>query len=164
MRGYKMGFTGGTDNHQGWPTRAGEGFVGVTAVIADTLTSDDIYEGLYNRRCYATTGERIIADATLNGYPIGSEIYLSPLEKRNFTVKICGTAPITDVEIIHQGFVLHKFSVPENTMDFYGEYTDDRPGRPLRGIYYYVRARQSDGGCAWLSPFFVEHISDAPDK
>jgi hypothetical protein len=37
MRGYQLGFIGGTDNHCGWPTRQGVGYCGLTAVQAANL-------------------------------------------------------------------------------------------------------------------------------
>ena len=40
--------------------------------------------------------------------------------------------------------------------DFDVTWMDDRPGRPLRDVSYYVRVRQVDGHCAWLSPFWVD--------
>jgi hypothetical protein len=41
-------------------------------------------------------------------------------------------------------------------LDFEAEWVDERPGRPLEDAWYYVRARQTDGHCAWLSRFRVD--------
>ncbi len=157
-RSYRVGFVAGTDNHTGWPTRSmgRSGYAGVTGVICDSLDTDSIFNALYDRRCYATSGARIVANASLNGHPIGSEIALAPGEPREFEITIHGTAPITDVEIVHLGFVLHRFPVDGGSRDFHASWSDTRPGRPLEDAWYYVRARQADGNRVWLSPFWID--------
>ena len=156
MRGYRLGFIGGTDNHCGWPTRQGSGYCGLTAVQADNLDAQTIFSAMYNRRCYATSGARIVADVTLNGHPMGGELELEPGQERKFQIRIQGTAPIVAVQIIHCGYVLADLPVEADQLDFNAEWADERPGRPLEDAYYYVRARQADGHCVWLSPFWVD--------
>lgn len=156
MRGYRLGFIGGTDNHCGWPTRQGAGYCGLTAVQAADLDTQAVFNAMHDRRCYATSGARIVADATLNGHPMGSELKLEPGQERIFQIQIHGTAPIAAVQIIHCGYVLADLPVEVDQIDFAGEWADERPGRPLEDVYYYVRARQTDGHCVWLSPFWVD--------
>lgn len=156
MRGYRLGFIGGTDNHCGWPTRQGTDYCGLTAVQADSLDTQTIFNAMHDRRCYATSGARIVADATLNGYPMGSELKLEPGQERRFHISIQGTAPIAAVQIVHCGYILADLPVEVDEIDFSGEWADERPGRPLEDAYYYVRARQTDGHCVWLSPFWVD--------
>lgn len=156
MRGYRVGFVGGTDNHCGWPTREGAGYCGLTAVQSRTLKTRALFDALHSRRCYATSGARIVADCTLNGLPMGSESTLEPGAERRFRIRIRGTAPLTAVQLIHFGCVLADFDVGKDSLDFETEWVDDRPGRPLQDAYYYVRARQADGHCAWLSPFWID--------
>jgi len=156
MRGYRLGFVGGTDNHCGWPTRKGSRYTGLTAVQSKNLDTKSIFDTMYHRRCYATSGTRIVADVTLNGHPMGSELKLEPGEDRLFRIQIKGTAPIVSVQIIHYGYVLSDLPVGKDQLDFYAEWADERPGRSLEDLYYYVRARQADGHCVWLSPFWVD--------
>lgn len=156
MRGYRFGFVAGTDNHCGWPTRKGNSYAGVTAVLADSLDPKSIFQALYNRRCYATTGARIIADYTLNGHPMGSELTMKPGEERKFHIRVNGTAPLDKVQMIHLGFVLKDFEITEDSPDFEIEWSDNRPGRQIEDAYYYLRIRQKDGNCAWLSPFWID--------
>lgn len=157
-RGFRLGFTGGTDNHSGWPARLGGSWCGLTGVHAETLTVADLFQALHARRCYATTGARIVADMTLNGYPMGSEVALAPGEARTLQIKLHGTAPLAAVQVISCGAVLADLPVPADCVDLELTWTDDRPGRPLRDCYYYVRARQVDGHCAWLSPIWIDLI------
>lgn len=157
-RGHRIGFIGGTDNHNGWPTMEGNGHAigGITGVIAETLDSASIHAALHARRCYATTGARIVAQATLNGQPIGTELTLEATAERQFMIHIRGTAPLEQVEIISFGQVAHSFTVEKDATSFHGEWPDDRAERPVEDVYYYVRARQSDGHLIWLSPWWVD--------
>ena len=130
--------------------------VGLTAVQASSLDTKSVFRALHDRRCYATSGARIVADVTLNEQPMGSELTLDPGVERRFRIQIRGTAPIVAVQMIHFGYVLAEFDVDGASWDFETEWCDDRPGRPLEDVYYYVRARQADGHCVWMSPFWID--------
>ncbi|MGC9468255.1 MAG: hypothetical protein ACP5HS_06675, partial [Anaerolineae bacterium] len=160
LRGHRVGFIGGTDNHTGWPTRrSGEpGYGGLTAVQASNLDTQSLFEALYRRRCYATSGARIVADATLNGCPMGSELRLAPCAPRVFEIQVHGTAPLVAAQVVSMGAVLADLPVDADTWDFEATWQDDRPGRPLEDVSYYVRVRQADGHCAWLSPWWVDMV------
>lgn len=155
MRGYRMGFIGGTDNHAGWPTRGGSGYTGCTGVVTSDFTMEGIYDAIYNRRSYATTGARIVADYSVSGHPMGSEIKAGPEDRRVFDIEIHGTAGIETVEIIHGGFTLAVLET-DGSPDFRRSWEDKRPGRPLEDAWYYVRARQVDGECLWMSPVWFD--------
>ena len=155
-RGYRVGFVAGSDNHCGWPTRNLDRTVSMTAVQSARLDQKSIFDALYRRRCYATSGVRIVADATLEGQPVGSEIRLASGEPRRFKIMIKGTAPLKAVQIVHHGIVLADLPVDGQSTDFVGEWSDERPGRPLKDAWYYVRARQADGHRVWLSPWFID--------
>ncbi|MHC4982142.1 MAG: CehA/McbA family metallohydrolase domain-containing protein [Planctomycetota bacterium] len=156
-RGYRLGFIAGTDNHAGWPGRGGgKERVGLTAVIAGQLDTASIFEAFCARRCYATSGARIVADATCNGRPAGSELGLGAGERPELRIRIHGTCPLTDVQIVHMGYVLADLPVEKECLDFEATWADDRPGRPLDDAYYYVRGRQEDGHCVWLSGFWID--------
>ncbi len=159
-RGYRLGFVGGTDNHSGWPTRKGDGFCGLTAIQAPELAWGELFRALHARRCYATTGARIVADVTLNGAPMGSELRLQPGAERRLRVRIRGTAPLECVQVIHCGHLLAELPVAADSPDLDAEWVDERPGRPLEDVYYYVRARQQDGECLWTSPFWIDLPQD----
>jgi hypothetical protein len=158
IRGHRIGFTGGTDNHHGWPTLEGNGGAvgGVTGVIADTLDAPSIVKALHARRCYATTGARIVAEAFLNGQPIGSEQPLEADAPREFHIRIRGTAPLERVELISFGQVAHAFPVDGSAVELDLEWKDIRPERPVEDVYYYVRARQTDGHLLWMSPWWID--------
>ncbi len=155
-RGFRVGFTGGTDNHNGWPSRQTGGWVGLTAVYADEFSREGIMRGLYRRRCYATTGVRIGMDFRLNGAPMGSELSLGPSDARGFAIHVHGTAALERVEIVSHGVTIAQLPVAPNSADLVTEWVDERPGRPIHDAYYYLRVRQQDGHCAWGSPIWVD--------
>ncbi|CAN5780504.1 DUF3604 domain-containing protein [soil metagenome] len=113
-RGYKVGFTGGSDDHsarQGWsaPTLAHNGVQGgLTAFLAPELTRDAIWDALRSRRVYGTSGPRILIDFDLNGYPIGSECELS--EAPHIQARVVGTAEIDTVELRRGIETIHTVS------------------------------------------------------
>ena len=155
-KGFKVGFCGCSDAHNGWPTgRVGNPFcTGLTGVLADELTTPAIFDSLYQRCCYATSGARIIGAARMDGILMGNDVYQAPGQKRTIEIELHGTAPIECVEIIHSGITLASLEV-DGSADFYGVWEDTRAGRALSEAWYYVRARQTDGECVWLSPFFI---------
>jgi len=134
----------------------GSSYAGVTAVQSASLDTGSIFASLHARRCYATSGARIVADMTLNGSPMGSELTMEPGEDRVFRIRVRGTAPLEQVQMIHLGYVLHDFDLERDSLDLDVEWADERPGRPLEDAWYYLRIRQRDGHCAWLSPFWVD--------
>ena len=80
-RGMIVGFCAGSDDHKGRPGAAQPGtkifgvYGGLTCVPAAELSRESIFRGLKERRCYATSGARIIVDATCDGHPIGAEFH-----------------------------------------------------------------------------------------
>ncbi|MDX1357892.1 MAG: DUF3604 domain-containing protein, partial [Clostridia bacterium] len=71
LKGKKFGFAASTDHHAGYPGSYGDG---ITAVLADNLSRESIWEAIKKRRVYALTGDRIRCIFTVNGRPMGSEI------------------------------------------------------------------------------------------
>lgn len=102
-RGYKVGFTGGSDDHsarQGWssPTLAHHGVRGgLTAFRAPELNRDAIWNALKSRSLYGTSGPRILIDLDVNGHQIGSECGLS--ETPTIRARVVGTTALDTVEL-----------------------------------------------------------------
>ena len=159
MRGFKLGFVGGTDSHQGCP--GGPSFplkpyintwnsqvYGLTVIQADSLTRKDLWQALKERRTYCTTGVRILVSFSANGKPMGS--ILKSANKLDIRVKVCGTAPIRHIDVIGKsGTVAEKSYSAGNEAAF--TCTVNHP----KG-FYYVRIEQSDGHFAYISPVWCE--------
>jgi hypothetical protein len=58
------------------------------------------------------------------------------------------------VEIVSQGVAVTR--LPVDGLDLVTEWCDERRSRPPHDCYYYLRARQADGNCAWASPIWVD--------
>ena len=106
--GFRVGFVGASDNHVGHPGYTGmtnRQLGGLAAVLADENTANAIFDGLRSRATYATTGERILLDATLNGVGMGQEQGQSV--NRTIECTVNGTAAIDAIDVIKNGKVVY---------------------------------------------------------
>jgi len=172
--GWRVGFTAGGDDHfshAGDDTIAGEKpwnyRAGLMAVWARDNTRESVWEAMWSRRCYATTGARMIVDFRVNGQPMGSELRLAEhpelASKRTIRVSVHGTAPIRSIEIVRNN--QDVFTHAGGGLDAAFEWTDadaldkvDLPPALYSAVpftFYYVRVTQADGEMAWASPIWV---------
>ncbi|MBI3457967.1 MAG: DUF3604 domain-containing protein [Candidatus Rokubacteria bacterium] len=103
-RRYKVGFVGGSDCYTGRPGDDHPGYqlrryaqAGLTAVYARELTLPAILQGIRSRRCYATSGARIIAAISADSHEMGSEYSTSAPPE--IAVSVIGTGPLEEVEV-----------------------------------------------------------------
>ncbi|MCY3915391.1 MAG: DUF3604 domain-containing protein [Chloroflexi bacterium] len=102
-RGYHVGVVAGSDGHKGRPGSSYPGastfgvYGGLTCILASELTRSAIGEALKARRCYATSGQRIIVRACCESRPIGSQFRLD--RPPVFDLEIVGTAELEQVEL-----------------------------------------------------------------
>jgi len=171
--GWRVGFTAGGDDHTGHPgdeTRRGGNpphCPGLLAVRASAGTREAIWEALYERNCYGTTGARIIIDFALDGAPMGSELRLADhpalVARRRLTVTVHGTAPIEKVEVVrnngdvftHQGTTEDESFAWEDTQPFDEIALPPAPHWDAPFCFYYLRVTQADGEIAWVSPVWI---------
>jgi hypothetical protein len=117
-RGLKVGFIGNSDDHTCRPglTLTSDRFTtrgGYTGIYAEELTREGLWEALWSRRCYATTGERIILDVHADGHRMGEEYTGNQPPK--ISVKIHGTAPLHEVEVKRGTETIHRHPFAEAT-------------------------------------------------
>ncbi len=144
--GRRVGVIGSSDNHTGHP---GEG--PLAGVYARSLRSEDIWEALRCRRCYATTHARIVVDFRIDGAPMGSQIQSPPDNPRKLQFRVWGTAPILAAEIIRNGKIIRaKYNT---ALDVNLSLRDRCSSK--KTDYYYARILQTDGEMAWSSPIWV---------
>jgi len=155
-RGYRFGFVGSGDSHDGHPglahliTDSG----GLAAIITDTLTRESVLEALRARRVYATNGPRILLRTALDSYRMGSVI--PKPEAGSYTgelfVQVIAQTPLEHIDLIRSGRVVDTMPI-----DGLLEITLSRTIEDLvSGEYLYVRAVQADTGAAWSSPIYID--------
>lgn len=157
--GRRYGIIASSDTHDGRPGdslsrfqaepsnyrhgRAG----GLLGVWAEELTRESVFEAMWNRRVFGTTGARILLRFSVDDQPMGSELTRSgPLPIR---VEVHSEVPVQKVDLVKNGTDSQSTS-PEST-DVNWE-TEDTPGD---AAYYYARVTRSDGQMAWSSPIWV---------
>jgi len=160
-RGDRVGFIAASDNHNGSPGLSArpsrftnipyQG--GLAAVLAPDLSRESVFDAMYARRCYATSGARIYLDFRLDGRLMGSELKIAPGTALAYDVTISGTDRIAKIELIQAG--------REGTV---WTYDGSRYVR-LRGelefdksTWTYVRVTQADRQMAWSSPIWVDVV------
>jgi hypothetical protein len=154
--GYRLGIIAGGDTHDSRPGNpAPEPFGlefadGLTAVFAASLTREAIWDALWQRRTYGTTGARILLRFAVNGVDMGGEA--PRCEPSTIKIEATGTTPIRLIELIRNSQVFHRWQ--ECGESIHLEYLDRNPPPDL-DLYYYVRLTQEDGQMAWSSPVWV---------
>ncbi len=166
--GHRLGIMYSSDSHNGHPGLSGlydyhsyepeSGMVDknscrgcLVGVYSKELTREAIWDALHNRRCYATTGKRIILDFRMDGHLMGEE-YTARSEREIF-VKVIGTAPIAVIEILQDNQVIFTRKGKKEIEEF--TWYDRKPLNCKVSYYYYVRVTQKDGEMAWASPIWV---------
>jgi hypothetical protein len=110
-RGLKVGFVGNSDDHTCRPglTLTSDRFTtrgGYTGIYAKELTRESLWEALWKKRCYATTGERIILDLKVDGHLMGEEY--EGKQPPQIRVKVHGTSPLHEVEVKRGNTTIHR--------------------------------------------------------
>jgi hypothetical protein len=140
---------------------------GLTCILAPLQNRDSIMNALYQRSCYATTGEKIILTFNIAKAPMGAELNSKAkpglLYNRHLSGYIAGTSVIETIEIIRNGKVIHSFQ--PDSASFELAFDDSEPLEKVLihnkdqdpFCYYYVRVIQKDGHIAWGSPIWIDH-------
>ncbi|MBM3985985.1 MAG: DUF3604 domain-containing protein [Planctomycetes bacterium] len=150
--GYRLGFIGSGDGHDGHAglahlsSPAGTG--GLAAILAEDCTRAAVLEALRARRCYATSGPRIVLRAALDGQPMGSEVAPGT---RTLVTYAAGTAPLARLVLVRGAQVADVLDAGGQA-ELSAAFTlpDLQPGE-----FAYLRVEQQDGHVAWSSPFFI---------
>lgn len=158
-QGFRIGFIASADHSYGHP---GDDFWwqlssyngGLAAVFSKELTRDGIWEGIWNRRCYATTRARILLQFEIDGHVMGEEFneISETAAGRKIFAAVNGTASLMQIDVIKNGLVLYS-EMGNEDLDMELTYFDTKVERDTD--YYYLHIVQVDGEQAWSSPIWV---------
>jgi hypothetical protein len=167
-RGHRLGIIASGDSHSGlagncsW-MRLRRGYRnGLAAVFAQELTREAVFDALYDRQCYGTTGARIVLFMSVNGAEMGRELSGDEHRlSRQIDIETYGTSRIREILIVRNGEEWKRISCGddeytgtiEDASEFARSAIDDKAGDPF--IWYYVRVLQDDGEMAWSSPVWI---------
>lgn len=147
-RGLRFGFTASSDSHgllwhHGEARKRDPYRTGLTAVQATACTREAVMEALVQRRCYATSGVKILLDLRADGRPMGSELPLAKAAR--FEVSAIGASELSSIELINETGVIAR-------CDSQG--LEGALSAEVGGSFVYARVTQRDGEMAWSSPVF----------
>ena len=100
--GHRFGFIAVSDTRAGTP-----GSHGLTAVLANSLSKANLHAALKARRCYATSGARILLRATMDGHEMGEE-YISS-SGPTLTVDCTTPGALRWIEVIKNNTVVYTY-------------------------------------------------------
>jgi hypothetical protein len=101
--GLRFGFVAVSDTRSAQP-----GDYGLTAVLATSLSKSNLHAALKARRCYATTGARILLRVLADGHEMG-EVYTSSTGP-TFTVNCTPPGNLERIEVLKNNIVVYVFT------------------------------------------------------
>ena len=155
--GLRFSTVAASDDHRAHP---GQPHFGLTAIRTQDLSRVGVFDALYERHTYGTTGAKIWLDFSLNDVSMGESTSLGGPAR--FRIEASGTDAITQVELLRCRGEDAPFEViadwQPDALDFEGEYVDPEAGP---GAVYYMRLRQGNtirgrAVMAWSSPIWIE--------
>jgi hypothetical protein len=155
-RGLRLSAIASSDDHRSHP---GMPHYGLAAVRATENSRDAIFQALYDRQTYATTGAKILLNLRVNGSPMGESVSVDGTPE--IAIAAHGTDMIVWVEVLRYrpgdtGFEVIQRWEP-GTLDFTVT-TRDAEWNP--GAIYYTRLQQAKLirkriAMAWSSPVWT---------
>lgn len=151
-RGYRFGFVGGGDVHDGRPGDAlhnesypPKGFEshpeGFSAVFVPDLTRQNVHQAIKNHRTYATTQSRIYLDVIEDRQDSNTTLGIEAASEEGIQ-RVCVVRNGEDVEVFEPD---RDARVVKSTCD---------AGNLHPGDYCYVRVRTENDHLAWSSPVY----------
>ena len=154
-RGYRLGFIGSGDTHDGHPGQKSQGALtgGTLGVYSPSLTREAVWEAFRQRRVYATSGPRMILNFRVADSPMGSAVtWPAGQGVLQIAVRAVGCDIVEMVEIVRDGEVVARWT---GNTPFMAVYHEDPVPSP--GVHtYYARVTQRDRNRAWSSPVWVD--------
>lgn len=123
-----------------------------TAVLAETLSEESLFQALQSRRVYATQDSDFSIEYTLNGNVMGSVMGIADTLEAHLIAEDPTDTGSCTVEVISSGGTVLSSQTMEGT-----EFCTTVPvGYP----YYFLRITQADGDIAVTAPVWVDSFTD----
>ncbi|MEO7142605.1 MAG: DUF3604 domain-containing protein, partial [Bryobacteraceae bacterium] len=143
-KGYKLGVQASSDHLST--------HISYACTLASDYTRHGLLDAMLQRHSYGAT-DNIILDYRLetNGKQYLQGDIVPAASGVKLVVKIIGTAPIRQIDVIRNNRFVHNLQPIEREVNF--TYLDNQP---LAGeSYYYIRVIQVDDQMAWSSPVWI---------
>jgi hypothetical protein len=109
--GHQVGVVCNSDGHKGRPGAEGPGagqfgiYGGLTCVLAKEQTREAIFNAIKARRCYGTTGARILLDFSIDGHLMGETFFADG--RVTVLGRAHGTAPMEKLILMRGREIIH---------------------------------------------------------
>ena len=117
LRGHRFAFNAGTDHHAGYPGNYG---TGRTAVLAESLTRDSLWNAIRARRTYAVTGDKIHLDFSIDDCSMGDVI--TSASTHTVRCKIIGDDVLDRIDLIKNDQIIARHSLADKEITPTGPY------------------------------------------
>ena len=156
--GLRLGFFGGSDSHERNPGLGGA----LTGAWAEANTREAIFQAMFDRRVFATTGQRPDLRFAIGDIPMGGcgQVAGMPVLR----VQVQNETAVRSIRIIRDGTTVHQQDFDSQTVEF--EWLDATADDD--GHWYYVHVRFAGdaptlpwnraplrGVDAWTSPIWI---------
>lgn len=160
-KGFRFGFVGTGDDHDGRPgdsihdlQEEPEGYrellgPGLMGVWAEELTRKSIFEALWNRRVFGTTNNRTWLKFSINGQHMGSAF--KPMAKLTFKVEAASNLNIKQIDLIKEGQTVQH--ITPNSLRATWDLSDEQP---ITSTWFYIRVTLGEEHLAWSSPIWID--------
>ncbi len=171
-QGYPLGFIAGTDTHATMPSSYGDDShqlhapPGMTAVRADELTHEAVYDAIAERDCYGAGDERIIIDERMAGGRMGRVVEWDDASQPvEIAAEVATRTNLERVDVVRNGEDVHSVTPAAEGWRATVDFADDAElsdvafepsgwfDRPF--VYYYLRVTCESGAQAWSSPIWL---------
>lgn len=159
--GYKLGFTGGTDNHCGRPAlcfaypemnrgRLPLHSQSLTGVWTDRIERRSVWKALYDRHTWAAWDTRALVHFEVNGATAGDDVSVQQGKPLQARAKISAEDSLQSLEVVSEKAVCWSGSVDALDCDLKIDL-----GPATRTTHFYLRGLLRNGGIFYASPVFV---------
>lgn len=121
---------------------------GFTAVYADRLTRESIWDAFQKRRCYGTTSSRIMLDYNIDGHIMGEECVINN-DKADLSVEVHGNAPIDNLQLFNGTELVERFDT--------GKIIKDSEIKRIKIVWSGVRTRYRRKSVNWDGDIIVDN-------